>query len=91
MFEEHPSILNIKKRKLDSIFSFRKTTQRGVTKVIWDLNTKKSCQASETSTKIVKLNSNIFSNLIYRHFNYCVDKGEFPNDLKHADIVSIYN
>ena len=33
-FEKHPSILNIKKMKLDSVFSFRKTTQEEVLKVI---------------------------------------------------------
>ena len=27
---------------------------------------------------------------MYKHFNYCSDKDEFPNDLKHADIVPIY-
>ena len=59
-------------------------------KVLRDLNTKRSCQRSDTLTKIIKLNSNILSNLIYNHFNYCVDKGEFSNDLKHADIVPIY-
>ena len=32
LIEKHPSILNIKKRKLDTVFSFRKTTQerRGI-------------------------------------------------------------
>ena len=85
-----PVFSNIKKRKLDSLFSFRKTTQEEVSKVIRDLNTKKSCQTSATPTKIIKLNSDIFSNLIYKHFNYCIDKGEFPNDLKHADIVPVY-
>ena len=59
-------------------------------KVIQDLNAKKSCQTSDTPTKIIKLNSDIFSNLIYKHFNCCIDKGEFPNDLKHVDIVPIY-
>ena len=39
---------------------------------------------------MIKLNSDIFSNLIYKHFNCCTDKGEFPSDLKHADIVPIY-
>ena len=89
-FEKHPTILNIKKRKLDSVFLFKKTTQAEVLKVIRDLNTKKSCQTSDTPSKIIKLNSDIFSNLIDKHFNYCNDKSEFPNDLKHADIVSIY-
>ena len=33
-FEKHPSILNFKKRKFDSVFSFRKNTQKVVLKVI---------------------------------------------------------
>ena len=89
-FEKCLSILKIKKRKLDSVFSFRTTTQEEASKVIRDLNTKKSCQTSDIPTKIIKLNSDIFSNLIYKHFNYCIDKCEFPNDLKHADIVPVY-
>ena len=28
--------------------------------------------------------------MIYKYFNYCIDKGEFPNDLKHADIFPVY-
>ena len=91
MFEKHPSVLNIKKSKLNSIFSFRKTTQEEVSNVVRDLNTKIGSQTSETPTKIIKLNSDIFSNLIYKHFNYCIDKGKFLNDLKHADIVPLYH
>ena len=64
--------------------------QEKVSKVIRDLNNKKSCQTSDTPTNIIILNIDIFSNLIYKHFNYCIDKGEFPNDLKHADIVPVY-
>ena len=88
--EKHLSILNIAKRKLDSVFSFRKTTQEEVLTVIQDLNAKQSCQMSDTPTKIIKLNSDIFSNLIHKHFNCCIDKGKFPTDLKHANIVPIY-
>ena len=58
--------------------------------VIRKLNTKKSCQTIDTPIKSIKLNSVIFSNLIYKHFNYCIDKVEFPSDLKHADIVPVY-
>ena len=28
--------------------------------------------------------------MIYKHFKYCIDKGEFPNDLKHTDIAPMY-
>ena len=89
-FEKHPSILNIKKKKLDSLSSFRNTTQEEVLKLVRELNTKKSCQTSEAPSKIIKLNSDIFSTFIYKHFNYCIDKFKFPNDLKHTEIVPIY-
>ena len=59
MFEKHPSILDIKTNKLNSVFSFRKTTEEEVLKVIRNLNIKKSCQTSDTPTKIIKLDSNI--------------------------------
>ena len=58
-----------------------------MSKVISDWNTKNRCQ---TSDKIIKLNSNIYSDFIYIYFNYWIDKGEFPNELKHADIIPIY-
>ena len=29
--------------------------------------------------------------MVYKHFNYCIDKGEFSNDLKHADTVPVYS
>ena len=45
---------------------------------------------SDTATKIIKMTSDILSNLIYKHFNYSIDKGKFPNDLKPADIVPVY-
>ena len=82
-------ILNIKKSNLDSVFSFRDYSRGGI-EVLRDLKADKCCQMSDTSTKIIKFNSDIFSNLIYMHFNYCIDKGEFLNDLKHADIVPVY-
>ena len=38
-----------------------------------------------------RTNINIFDiNKKFKHFNCCIDKGKFPNDLKHADIVPIY-
>ena len=54
------------------------------------MKTKKSCQSSDTPTKIIKLNSDIFSSFIHKHLNYCIAKGELPNDLKHTDIAPVY-
>ena len=38
-------------------------------------------------TKIIKLNIDLFSSFICQHFNYCISKSEFPNELKHADVI----
>ena len=83
------SQLSLKRLKNTPVFSIlKKETCFSI--FIQDLNAKKSCQTSDTPTKIIKLNCDIFSNLTYKHFNCCIDKGEFPNDLKHTNIVPIY-
>ena len=37
----------------------------------------------------MKFNSDILAKFVYKHFNYCIDRGEFPNELKHAKLVLI--
>ena len=32
----------------------------------------------------------MLSNVIYKLFNYYIDKGEFPNELQHVDIVQVH-
>ena len=41
---------------------------------------------SDTPTKIIKLNSDIF-----QRFKYFIDKGEYPGYLKHVGTVPVYN
>ena len=33
------------------------------------------------------MNKYIFAGFIAKYFNNCVDKGVFPDDLKHADVI----
>ena len=40
---------------------------------------------------MIKLNKNLIAKFIAKHFNSCIGKGQFPSELKHADIVSIHN
>ena len=39
---------------------------------------------------IIKLNADIFGNFISKIFNYCLEKGEFPCVLKHADVIPVH-
>ena len=41
-------------------------------------------------TKIIKMNSDVFANLICLHFNYCIDTGEFRQEFKNADIIHVH-
>ena len=59
-------------------------------KVINHLNFAKSCQMNDIPTKIIKMNKDIFANFITDHFNYCIAYGEYPDDLKHADVIPIH-
>ena len=45
------------------------------------------CQKGDITTKVIKMNKDIFAGFIAKAFNNCVDKGVFRDDLKHADIT----
>ena len=38
----------------------------------------------------MKFNKELFSSFICQHFNYCISIGEFPSELKHADVIPAY-
>ena len=80
-YENHPSIKNIKSKKFNSTFSFENTYTYVVMKVINNLSVAKSCQINDISTKVIKMNKDIFPNFITDHFNYCIAYGEFPDEL----------
>ena len=61
------------------------------TKVNRSMNVHKTCQLKDITTKIIKMNSDIFANFICLHFNYCVDIGEFQQEFKNADIIPVHN
>ena len=88
-FENHLSIKNIKKKKLNSTFSFENIYTDVVMKVINNLNVAKSCQMNDIPTKVIKMNKDIF-NFISYHFNYCIAYGEFLDELKHADVIPVH-
>ena len=88
--ENHPSIKNIKSKKFNSTFSFENTYTDVVMKGINNLNVAKSCQINDIPTKVMKMNKGIFANFITGHFNYCIAYGEFPDELKHADVIPVH-
>ena len=88
-FQNHPSVVNIKQKEFNSIFSFKNTNENEVRKIIQNLNVRKTCQRRDIPTKIIKLNKDLLSSLICEHFNYCISISECPNELKHADVMPV--
>ena len=90
LFDKHPSIVAIKAKGFDSTFHLRKTSCNEVEKIISNLNIKKSCQQEDVPNKIIKLNKDLIAKFIAENFNSCIDKGEFPSELKHANIDPVH-
>ena len=90
LFDQHRSIINIKKKKFDSVLNFKKTSSTEVEKVINNFSIVKACQKDDIPTKVIKMNKDIFAGFIAKDFNNCADKGVFPDDLKHADVTPIH-
>ena len=80
---KHPSILAIKRRiKSGPVFTFNHITKEDVIKEIKNLDTSKASQEDDVPTKIIKENSDIFSNFIYLSFNNMIDTCIFSTSLK---------
>ena len=88
-FKYHPSIKNIKSKKLKLTFSFENTYTDVEMKVINNLNVAKTCQVNDIPTKVIKMNKDMFANFITDHCNYCIAYGEFPDELKHAYVIPV--
>ena len=55
------------------------------------MNINKACQNTNIPTKIIKSYFDQFANYIFRNFNCCLEKGEFPCVLNHDDVVPVHN
>ena len=80
--DKHPSIERIKNRSRNSTFKLRKTNSNEVIKIIEKL--------VKIVITLLRLSNEDIAPFISENFNSYIDKGEFLNDLKHADIVSVH-
>ena len=90
LYDQNPSIINIKEKNFDSVLNFKKPSSIEIENVINNLSIVKARQDYGIQTKVVKRNKDIFANFIAKDFNNCVDKGVFPEDLKYADVTPVH-
>ena len=74
----------------NSVFSFQKVTYEEILKEINSLFTSKSTQSKDIPFKIIKDNAENFADFILQNFNKCIIDGKFPDQLKKADVISVF-
>ena len=72
------------------MFTFSRITKEDVIKEIKNLDASKASQEDDIPTKIIKENSDIFSNFIYQSFNNMIDVCIFPTSPNLANITPVY-
>ena len=89
--KKHPSILAIRtKCNRNGIYSFREVSFKEIETEIRLLKLNKTSQYSDIPTKIIKKNSDIFSNFICESINNSIKSYIFPSCLKHADVTPLH-
>ena len=79
------------KRKADQCFSFVSVTYDDILKKTNNLDTAKTSQQSDVSTKILKQNSDYLAGYFCcGNINQCISKSMFPPDLKLVDVTPVY-
>ena len=72
------------------IVSFNENEKTDVIKEIKNVYIKKVSLSSNIPTKITKEFDDLFATFITENFNLCLNKGEFPEILKIAEVTPLY-
>ena len=78
-YSAHPSILSIKEKMNNNVFSFRKVTYEEIINEINSLDISKSRQLEDITFKTIKDNADIFANFFLQNFNKWIIDGKFPD------------
>ena len=89
-YSAHPIILSSKEKMNNNVFSFRKVTYKKILNEINSLDPSKSTQSEDIPFRIIKDNADIFASFILQNFNKCIIDGKFLDQLKKADVISVF-
>ena len=89
----YPSITNIKdimESKNIFSFSFQHVSTDNVKDIIKTINTKKACPDGNIPVKLIKINEDMFSRLMFQNFNQFLINGKFLHCLKQAEVIPVF-
>ena len=88
--KSHPSIVAINEKNLNKQFSFEYIPKSNVERETLNLDVSKASQDSDISTKIIKMNTDVFAEVLYNVFNRSLEVGEFLSDMKLANLTPVH-
>ena len=86
-YKNHPSIVAIKSKTANKYFKFNSISKAEIEKEILNLDSSKACQDSDIPTKVIKSNSDIFTDALYSEFNRSLETSVFPPSMKLANVT----
>ena len=90
-YSNHPSVLKIRENyPRDSAFSFQPTNMESVFKEIRNLDESKSSPLRSMPARILKDIIPILCPKIVRDFNFSIQNGLFPQNMKLADVAPVF-
>ena len=89
-YKNHPSILAIREKQFDTSFSFEFITKEDIEKEILALQDGKACQQTDIPTKILKMNVDVFSKILYSELYKTIEFSLYPFCMKLADITAVH-
>ena len=89
-FEAHPSILKIKEKVANLIFSFKEVSLSDIEAELQNLNCKKATTHNNIPSKHLKLTLDICSPILLKVVNDTIASSSFPDELKLADVTPIH-
>ena len=90
-WRNHPSILIITSEHENTPkFSFNFVLKEHVPEEIQMLDSSKAIQESDIPAKLIKGNSDLFAEIICKHFNESLEKSKFPHCLKLANVTPVF-
>ena len=89
-YVNHPGIKTITNQFPNNRFSFKQVTKSDIRKEIINLNSAKASHDSDTAAKLVKQNTDIYTDVLQSTFNNYLENAIFPLILKTADAIPIF-
>ena len=89
-YKFHPSNLLIQKHlKNHDVFSFQTVETGNIEKEINNINPKKATTSNSIPPNILKTSAKVSASVLPKLFNYSIEKSDFPQNLKLADITPV--